>query len=62
LEGGGKLGVAFRLDEPQGKGKGYDRLILDLNRNGDLTDDPVWKAEAHRPFAGRKRCPGRRIV
>lgn len=32
---------AFRLDESQGTGKGYDRLIIDLNRNGDLTDDAV---------------------
>jgi hypothetical protein len=32
---------AFRLDESKGTGKGYDRLIVDLNRNGDLTDDAV---------------------
>lgn len=31
----------FCLDESKGTGTGYDRLILDLNRNGDLTDDPV---------------------
>ena len=31
----------FRLDESKGTGKGYDRLIVDMNRNGDLTDDPV---------------------
>ncbi len=31
----------FRLDESKGDGKGYDRLIVDLNQNGDLTDDPV---------------------
>jgi hypothetical protein len=31
----------FRLDESRGDGKGYDRLIVDLNQNGDLTDDPV---------------------
>jgi hypothetical protein len=31
----------FRLDESKGDGKGYDRLIVDLNRNGDLTDDAV---------------------
>jgi hypothetical protein len=36
-------GFAFRLDESQGDGKGYDRLIVDLNRNSDLTDDPVIK-------------------
>lgn len=29
----------FRIDESAGNGKGYDRLILDFNHNGDLTDD-----------------------
>jgi hypothetical protein len=29
----------FRIDESKGDGKGYDRLIVDLNQNGDLTDD-----------------------
>ena len=37
---GGKA-LAFRLDESKGAGKGYDRLILDVNGNSDLTDDPV---------------------
>jgi hypothetical protein len=32
---------AFRLDESKGTGQGYDRLIVDMNQNGDLTDDPV---------------------
>ena len=32
---------AFRLDESKGDGKGYDQLIVDMNQNGDLTDDPV---------------------
>jgi len=36
-----KTSMLFRLDESQGTGKGYDTLILDLNRNGDLTDDTV---------------------
>jgi hypothetical protein len=31
----------FRLDESKGNGKGYDQLIVDMNQNGDLTDDPV---------------------
>ena len=31
----------FRLDESKGDGKGYDQLIIDLNQNDDLTDDPV---------------------
>ncbi len=30
---------AFRLDESKGAGKGYDQLIVDMNQNGDLTDD-----------------------
>jgi hypothetical protein len=37
---GGKP-IWFRIDESQGTGKGYDRLIIDFNHNGDLTDDPV---------------------
>ncbi len=32
-------GFLFRLDESKGDGTGYDQLIVDLNRNGDLTDD-----------------------
>lgn len=34
-------GLLFRVDESQGDGKGYDQIIVDLNGNGDLTDDPV---------------------
>jgi len=39
----GRVGAAFlyRLDESKGDGKGYDKLIVDMNQNGDLTDDPV---------------------
>ncbi len=33
--------LLVRLDESNGAGKGYDRLIVDMNQNGDLTDDPV---------------------
>ena len=32
-------GFLFRLDESKGDGKGYDRIIVDMNQNGDLTDD-----------------------
>jgi len=35
--------VSFRIDESKGDGKGYDQLIVDINLNGDLTDDPVIK-------------------
>jgi len=35
----GSKGILFRLDESQGEGKGYDRLLMDMNRNGDLTDE-----------------------
>jgi hypothetical protein len=33
--------LVYRLDESKGDGKGYDQLIVDMNQNGDLTDDPV---------------------
>ncbi len=40
----------FRLDESKGNGSGYDQLIVDMNQNGDLTDDTagfkVEQAEA----------------
>ena len=31
--------LVFRLDESKGDGKGYDRLLIDMNGNGDLTDE-----------------------
>jgi hypothetical protein len=31
----------FRLDESKGDGKDYDQLIVDMNQNGDLSDDPA---------------------
>jgi hypothetical protein len=37
----GEANFVFRLDESKGDGKGYDRLIVDMNQNGDLTDDTV---------------------
>jgi hypothetical protein len=33
--------MVFRVDESKGDGRGYDQLIVDMNQNGDLTDDPV---------------------
>ena len=40
----------FRIDESNGDGKGYDRLIVDLNQNGDLTDDAaVARVEQPKP-------------
>jgi hypothetical protein len=33
--------LLFRIDESKGDGKGYDRLLVDMNHNGDLTDDPL---------------------
>jgi hypothetical protein len=36
----------FRLDESKGDGKGYDQLIVDMNQNGDLTDDSVGQRAA----------------
>jgi hypothetical protein len=36
----------FRLDESKGDGKGYDQLIIDMNQNGDLTDDPAGQRAA----------------
>lgn len=38
-EGSAGAGYVFRLDESKGDGKGYDELLLDINQNGDLTDD-----------------------
>ncbi len=31
----------FAMDESAGTGRGYDRMYIDMNRNGDLTDDGV---------------------
>jgi hypothetical protein len=33
--------MVFRVDESKGDGRGYDQLIVDMNQNGDLTDDAV---------------------
>ena len=39
-------GLVFRVDEVGGDGKGYDRVIVDFNQNGDLTDDPIGSLAA----------------
>lgn len=44
LSAGANGVIWFRLDESKGDGQGYDRLIVDINQNGDLTDDPVVQA------------------
>lgn len=41
FKSGEKYALPFRVDESKGTGKGYDRLMVDLNGNGDLRDDPV---------------------
>jgi hypothetical protein len=52
---GAGSGPVFRIEESKGDMKGYDQLILDLNQNGDLTDDPVLKAVDE---PGQKPPPG----
>jgi len=42
--------MKFLLDESEGTGKGYDRFIADINGNGDLTDDPVYKHSEESPY------------
>lgn len=39
----GRAAMVFRIDAATGESGGHDRLMLDLNGNGDLTDDPVIK-------------------
>jgi hypothetical protein len=41
--GPGSSGMIFRLDATGGEGSGHDQLLLDLNQNGDLTDDAAIK-------------------
>jgi hypothetical protein len=47
----GEKSMLARLDESSGDGKGYDELIVDLNGNGDLTDDKPISIAA--PSKGR---------
>ena len=49
--------LVFRLDESKGDGKGYDQLIVDMNQNGDLTDDAPASFVA---CPGIGRCPRKR--
>ena len=45
--------VYFQIDESKGDGNGYDRLIVDLNQNGDLTDDvAAIRVEQPKPACG----------
>jgi hypothetical protein len=46
--------MAFRLDESKGDRQGYDRLILDLNQNGDLTDDAVIAADPDKSLSSNR--------
>jgi hypothetical protein len=39
----------YVFDESQGTGKGYDRLYIDLNRDLDLSNDPVVKPQRSPP-------------
>lgn len=48
---GDQMRMVFRLDESKGTGKGYDRLLLDLNHNGDLSDDPVVSRDESAPMS-----------
>ena len=47
FDGPGQKGMALRIDQSDGASKKYDLLILDLNRNGDLSDDQVIRAAHH---------------
>ena len=41
--------LVFAIDESRGSGKGYDRFYLDLNGDGDLTNDRVLAKQASPP-------------
>ena len=70
-EADGAAAFLFRLDESKGDGKGYDQLIVDMNQNGDLTDDAtiplvVLPTDRKTPSLGTQletlwphRCSGR---
>jgi hypothetical protein len=58
----GASGAAFifRLDESKGDGRGYDQLIVDMNQNGDLTDDSV--AQRDTPPGDRRAALAEQFV
>ncbi len=48
----------FRLDESKGDGRGYDQLIVDMNQNGNLTDDSAVQRDtppSDRPAASAEQ-------
>jgi len=51
----------FRLDESKGDGKGYDRLIVDMNQNGDLTDDAV-AVRVEQPGSSKTTSPSQQEI
>ncbi len=46
----------LRLDESKGDGKGYDQLLVDMNQNGDLTDETPASVVVL-PAKGKKSSP-----
>lgn len=53
----------FVIDESGGTGGGYDRLVLDLNKDLDLTNDPVINKDADPPKGlGVNGFPGSQVV
>ena len=57
----GGVSLLMRLHESQ-DGKGYDRLIVDINRNGDLTDDPIVGLVNMPSEPAGKISPNRQLV
>jgi peroxiredoxin len=51
--------VPMLLDESRGTGSGYDTLYADYNRDGDFTNDPVYKASK---FTGTAGVEGGKVI
>ncbi len=51
----GGFHYAFAVDESEGTGKGYDRMYIDVNLNGDLTDDSPCRPVGNIPDGMRIR-------